>query len=344
MSHENKYLSEIFPIINQLYEDEEPTLVIRKFCSRSIKFRVGLGKKYQRVKNRIQKEDYCKEEEFLSILGTYKKTFLDYKGVMAIYLSDSVIEFVVREILDCDVEHNPALLDLYLDFVDGIDLSYNEEDVLDAIRSNKSREELKRDLEEVLENKIYQDEIREMEIYSKGLNYIKSFLQKELTPDDISNLNKWIGSWKNFTVLEPTFQYILTYRLVKEIEKYQRATEKNSVNGLEKASKSIKSLLSDLINTNESGVNLYQPKIPEKREERIYKPKRRVKKVTVTKPPLEKRIIEELSKGKKVGRQLSEALGESGYEVVGKLHKMKEKGIVNMEGVFWVLSEEKKGS
>lgn len=147
MDTKNKYLLEIFPIINQLYGNEDEKLVVKKFCSRSLRFLYELEDKYEPVKIKMQKEDFCKEKGYFSFLRRCKKGYPnDYRKIMARLLKNIVFRIVIKEILDCDVYHNPALSDLYLDFRDGIDLSYKEDDVLDAIESKKSREELKKTL------------------------------------------------------------------------------------------------------------------------------------------------------------------------------------------------------
>jgi len=333
MNAVNKYLTEILQITGQLYKDKDVLSVIREFATRSLKFQYGLKGKYEPIKTMMQKEGICKEETYLYVFRNLKKIYPEnYKKAMAGFFEKIIIGFIVRGELQSHDKNNPALLDLYLDFRDGIDLSYNEEDILDAIDSNKSREELKIDLEEVI--KIYQDKIQEMKIYSKGLNHIKPLLEKELTPEDVSNLDIWSSAWSFFTALDINYQITLTHELVMQIEKYQRATKQNYVKRLKKASESIKSILSDLINRNESGINSYQPEIPEKK--RVIGPKVRAKKMT-----LEMRVEKMLIKGRMSAFNISEALNESTMKVLTVLYDMErdKKARPVGKGELWELSK-----
>jgi hypothetical protein len=321
----NGYLSEVFPIINKFHEAVYEVPIIREFCNRSIRFLSSLENKYQPVKNLAQKQDFCKEKTYFSLLSRLKKDFPEeYRKKMREVYENRIFRIVIRAILDCDVVKNPALLDLYADFKDGIDLSYSEEDVLNAIESNKPREELKKDFKEVVKNN--KDKIQELEILSNGLNHIKSLTQKEITLDDVSYLKKWYNHWSDLTKLDPFFQSYLINGLPRLIRKYQIVGEK--------VSESIKLLLSDIIGVNDIFLNYYQTKV----EEQIDKG---TEKVTAPELTLEQKIVNMLRQRGKQAWDISQALNESPGIVMKELYKMEKKDIVIIEGVNWRLKKRK---
>lgn len=319
----NGYLSEVFPIINQFRKDVYEVPIIREFCNSSIRFLSSLEDKYQPVREIAQKQDFCKEKTHFSILSQLKKDFPEeYRKQMIEACENAIFGIVIRVILDCDVRKNPALLDLYVDFRDGLDLSYSEEDVLNAIESNKSREELKKDFREVVKNN--KDKIQELEVLSNGLNHIKSLTQKEITPDDVSYLKKWYNHWSDLTKLDLYFRSYLINGLPRLIRKYQIVGEK--------VSESIKLLLSDIIGDNDIFLNYYQTKV----EDQIDKG---AEKVTAPELTLEQKIVNILRQGGKQAWDISQALNVSTGIVMKELYKMEKDDIALTEGVKWRLKK-----
>lgn len=327
-----RYLREIFGIINQLEGVENKEDVLRKFADKSLRYKIE--EEDSRVKTLLERRNFWNFKELLKDYRNYKKEqYPDHN----LSMKDELERMIYGAVLGSYFKVNcpEVLFQFYLDFHEGVDLSVEKSSIEEIIKNSYASEELKekalKKVEESLEN--CEKAMEDLKALFYGLKDVKSWIEQE----KIENLKKWYWGWRRKLFLDSHLQAVFFYFLYTLFKRY------DSCKNEEKREKFRNEVLSLFFH-----VQLYTEKAMEDLKAHLETTKEEIKEVEKKKVKRKRRKIEKVKEPEKIkekilglleepryAHELREILNLSKDELGIYITELSRNGKIELEGLKW---------
>jgi len=331
-----KYLREIFGIINQLEGIEDKEDVLRKFADKSLRYKIE--EEDPRVKTLLERRNFWNFKDLLKNYKDYRKEWYPYHNLL---MKDHLERLVYGFILGSYFEANcpEALFQFYLDFYEGVNLDLEKSSIEEIIKNSFASEELKKEalkrVEASLEN--YKEILELLRSLSHGLKDVKSWIEQ----GKIENLRSWYWEWRKKLLLDCHLQAVFFYLLPTLFKRYSIYKSKEKGNEMKDK---ILFLFSYVQNYTEkalqnlkdySKITVEAEEIKKIEEKKVRRKVRKRKIEKVEEPERIKERILELLEEPRYAHELREILNLSKDELGVYITELSRNGKIELEALKW---------